>query len=62
MKRVQQVLSLRIQIELHVAHVLAAVGQEIDSRKIGYCMRRRREMSRPEPVRRGRYDFTTFTQ
>jgi hypothetical protein len=21
-----------------------------------------REMSRPEPVRRGRYDFTTFTQ
>ena len=30
MKPVQQVLSLRIQIELHVAHVLAAVGEEID--------------------------------
>src|SRR6202030_2327705 len=30
MKPVQQVFSLRIQIELHVAHVLAAVGEEID--------------------------------
>ena len=30
MKPVQQVFSLRIQIELHVAHVLAAVGKKID--------------------------------
>src|SRR5271157_4268102 len=30
MKPVQQVFGLRIQIELHVAHVLAAVGEEID--------------------------------
>jgi hypothetical protein len=30
MKPVQQVLSLRIQIQLHVAYVLAAVGEEID--------------------------------
>jgi hypothetical protein len=30
MKQVQQVLSLTIQIELHVAHVFAAVGEEID--------------------------------
>src|SRR6266404_3223894 len=30
MKPVQQVLSLGIQIQLHVAYVLAAVGEEID--------------------------------
>jgi hypothetical protein len=30
MKPVQQVLSLGIQIQLHVANVLAAIGEEID--------------------------------